>query len=58
MKRLTILKKPTDFSQSVGWELVDVLEMSVFGIVSTDSNDLVILLALHYFYRYVQRVSI
>lgn len=44
---LTILKEPPNLRQSVRWKLVDVLEMSVLGVVGTHGDDLVVLLTLH-----------
>lgn len=44
--RLTILKKPTNLSQSVRREIFDVLEMAILGIISTNCNDFVIFFTL------------
>lgn len=46
MNQLTVLKKPANFCESVRWKLLDVFEVSVLGIISTDGDDLVIFFTL------------
>jgi hypothetical protein len=46
MNKDTVLKKASDLSQTMRWELLDIIEVLVFRVISTHCNDLIICFSL------------
>jgi hypothetical protein len=46
LKKDTVFKEAADLSQTMWWELLDIIVVSVLRIISTNSNYLVIFLTL------------
>jgi len=44
--QLTVLEEPSDLLDAMRRELVEIIVVAVFGIISADSYDLIVLLSL------------